>query len=56
MGLFKTLGDTKYIDNMIVMSKTNLSLLNTLNELQSEYEKVIQENNLLKNELSKFKR
>lgn len=56
MGFFKDLNKTKYIENMTTMSKTNLSLLNTLNELQDEYEKVVEENNTLKQELLKFKK
>jgi len=54
MSIFNTLHKGEYIKNMVTMSKTNLSLLNTLNELQTEYEKVIDENNILKVELAKF--
>lgn len=66
MDLFKQVKDNKYIENMKNSTKAQLSLLNTLTELQSEYEKsfnehqeelqkVMKENAQLKAELFKLK-
>ena len=55
MGLFNKLKGNQYVDNMAVLSKTNLSLLNTLNDLQSEYDKLFEDNQKLKVELAKIK-
>lgn len=38
MKLFKEIKNNKYIDNMTIGAKTQLSLLETLNALQHEYE------------------
>lgn len=53
--LFETLKKNQYIINMENAAKTQLSLLNTLNELQSEYEKLFAENNKLKLDIIKLK-
>ena len=55
MGIFKSLKSNKYVENMTVMSKTNLSLLQTLNELQSEYEDALKEIDRVRAELLKYK-
>ena len=54
MTIFGENKKTQFIETMEKLSKTNLSLLNTLNALQNEYERVIEENNKLKLELRKF--
>lgn len=66
MQLFKEMKNNKYIENMTIGAKTQLSLLETLNALQQEYEKyynikeketeqLIKENNILKSEIQKIK-
>lgn len=55
MGLFKKLKGNLYVDNMTTLAKTNLSLLNTLNDLQAEYEKLVSECDKLKAEITKLK-
>lgn len=66
MNLFKQVKDNKYVENMKTGAKTQLSLLNTLSELQLEYEesfkkhqeeiqKLVKENAQLKAELFKLK-
>ena len=66
MKLFGELKKNKYVENMTVMNKTSLSLLNTLNQLQDEYDKAViefnqqmqkltEENNKLRAELIKVR-
>ena len=45
MNLFKQIKENQYINNMKIASKTNLSLLETLNSLQQEYEQTVEAHN-----------
>jgi hypothetical protein len=51
MSLFKELNKNKYIENMRIGARTQLSLLETLNALQQEYEK---DHNTLVKEIEKL--
>lgn len=53
MELLKKLKENQYIENMKNASKTQLSLLNTLNELQTEYEKMFTDKQKEVDELKK---
>jgi cell division protein FtsB len=53
--LFGDLKQNKYVENMKNSAHTQLSLLNTLNELQNEYEAMFNENIKLKAEILKMK-
>lgn len=53
--LFEQLKTNKYVENMKTAARTQLSLLNTLNELQDAYEALFNENVKLQAELLKLK-
>ena len=56
MGIFNDLKKNQYVENMTTMSRTNLSLLDTLNKLQIEYEKLLKKQYELEREIDKLKK
>jgi len=55
MGIFTKTKENKYVQNLETVTKVNLSLLETMSDMQKEYEAVVAENNTLKAELVKMK-
>lgn len=45
--------DTKYIQNMLVASKLNVSLMETMKTMQEEYDQLVEELNTVKAQLEK---
>lgn len=55
MGIFTKAKENGYVKNLETITKVNLSLLETMSDMQKEYEAVVAENNALKAELTKMK-
>lgn len=52
--VFEKVKDTEYLKNLKILSMTVQSLVNTMQEMQIEYEKTVNENNHLKEQLHKY--